>query len=602
MDSRRRDAGQVLPMTTLLLIPLLIVAAFGVDAAFWFVRAAELQKAADLASLAGAETRGRGGSDREVVAAVDELLAVNDLDGRAMSRSIDLSHPREVRVRITDGAVTQFISQLFTDSITISRSATAAYDPCVATCTQPVSLPPPVLAFPNAGSGDGFVPSVIAGGDRFLILNHHTDARRKVLLCVDVPSQRACPRYPADVNSTTSGVSKLATFEERDEVWWELIRYDAAPLATHIGLGCTRISTGQPCGEFIYRSMPGVTRSKKLPFQQWTTPVTRHGNQLVFIAFDMSVGCFDVTTRSACPGYPVPAPTWASVVPRANFAPSADPRWVDVILDGDRLVAFWPLNNGRSALCWDLDQRAPCSGFRQPVWMSSSRARTAQPFVDVDADARTVGYCLAGASVPCVSTAGRVYDRSELERYMATDEGTGATFSLGTRVYSASWKQDAVYCVDLVKATSCGYTAGHGWKPYGVTLMPNTGCLVGYGDAARIFVVSRDLTECDVSGGQVIVPPCACGSGASFYGELAFDPDLFQRFAAFVVTVTDRAGRVVAGPIDVLSTQGKVDLSGVDPAVGPLTVAYEVGVGDRAQWTRAVTGSLTMTSRPVLTE
>ncbi|MFV0257108.1 MAG: pilus assembly protein TadG-related protein [Acidimicrobiales bacterium] len=602
MTDRPQEYGQVVPMTALLLIPLLIVAAFGVDAAFWFVRASELQKAADLASLVGAETRGRGGSATEVEASIDEFLAINDLDGAAIGRTIDLSQPRDVRVRVTDGRVTQFISQLFTDNISITRSATATYDPCVATCSQPVSLPPPVLSFPNAGSGDGFVPAVIADGDRFLTLNHHTDARRGILICIDIPSQGPCPRYPADVDSTTSGMSQLATFEERDEVWWELIRYDSAPLATRIGWGCTTISTGQPCGEYIYRTLPGVTRSDKLPFQQWTTPVTRYGDQLVFIAYDMSIGCLDVPTRRPCPGYPTTVPTWRSVVPRANFAPSPDPRWVDTILDGDRLVTFWPLRTGRSALCWDLALNAACSGFKQPVPVSSAQGRTVQPFRDVDADARTVGYCLATVSIPCVSTSGRVYNRPELERNVAIDGGTGVTYNLETRLYSTAWRRDEIRCVDLVTATSCGYSNNQGWKPYGVRLMPNTGCLVGYGDSARIFVVSLDLGVCDTTKGQVVVPPCACASGSSFYGELTFDPGLFEEFAAFVVTVKDRAGRIVAGPIDIRSTQGRLDLSGIDPADGPLTVTYDVDIGDGARWTRPVAGSLTMIARPVLKE
>jgi len=50
---RRDEGGYVMAMTALLLIPLLIFAAFAVDVGAWYVEAQQIQQAADAASLAG---------------------------------------------------------------------------------------------------------------------------------------------------------------------------------------------------------------------------------------------------------------------------------------------------------------------------------------------------------------------------------------------------------------------------------------------------------------------------------------------------------------------------------------------------------------------
>ena len=50
----RRQRGIAVAMVGLLLIPMLIFAAFGVDLASWYARISELQRAADAAALAGA--------------------------------------------------------------------------------------------------------------------------------------------------------------------------------------------------------------------------------------------------------------------------------------------------------------------------------------------------------------------------------------------------------------------------------------------------------------------------------------------------------------------------------------------------------------------
>ncbi|MFV0259587.1 MAG: pilus assembly protein TadG-related protein [Acidimicrobiales bacterium] len=51
--SDRNEAGYILPMSALIIIPLMIFAAFATDVGYWYVRADEAQRTADAASLAG---------------------------------------------------------------------------------------------------------------------------------------------------------------------------------------------------------------------------------------------------------------------------------------------------------------------------------------------------------------------------------------------------------------------------------------------------------------------------------------------------------------------------------------------------------------------
>ena len=52
-ESDRPEAGYVMPMTALILIPLMIFAALATDVGAWYIRADQAQRAADSAALAG---------------------------------------------------------------------------------------------------------------------------------------------------------------------------------------------------------------------------------------------------------------------------------------------------------------------------------------------------------------------------------------------------------------------------------------------------------------------------------------------------------------------------------------------------------------------
>ncbi|MFV0260387.1 MAG: pilus assembly protein TadG-related protein [Acidimicrobiales bacterium] len=593
------ELGQVLPMAALLLIPLLVLAAFAVDGAMLFARAAQLQKGADLAALTGAEVRGRSGTDEEATAAVDNFLAANGLTGAGLSRRIDLSIDGEVTVAVVDDSVDQFLSQIFINHLTVGRDATANYGACATTCEQPIVIHPPIPSFPTNGSGDGFVPTVVDNGDRFFALNHHSMGRN-ALICVDMVAKGPCPGFPVTVPSSTDTKSELAAFEERGELWYNLVRNEKNPTRVVVGLACVRIKDGTPCGEFIDRVIHNRQLSGNQNYMARQTPIRRIDDRLLYVSDDLMIRCFDVPARKPCPKYPVRIRRWWTLntfdlIGDTSYFPPA-------VVEGTRLYLVWQTTAGDYALCWDNATGNVCPGFWTPLKFDSASILAPALFRDVDASGSTVGFCIAGGPVNCFSIDGtRIYNRPELAANMARNRQPEDPTVIGTRLYTHSWNLDETRCVDLVTAQGCGVLAGYGFRPYGMKLLPNNGCLVGYGDKSKIFVVDLDLDPCGGGRGEISIAPCTCGT-EQFYGEVVLDPALLVDFDHFIVTVIDRSGVTVAGPIDLVDTGGKIDLSGTDPARGPLRFHYEGDFSAGTTWVSPLTGTVKMVSRPTLTE
>jgi Flp pilus assembly protein TadG len=124
----RDDRGVVLPLAAMVLVILMIMAAFTVDVGAWYARASKLQRAADAAALAGVvwmpnlgkataaavETAAKNG----FVDGVDDIsIVVSDLPG----------NNRRLRVTITDNSAEQYFSTVVVNKEVISRRSTAEY-------------------------------------------------------------------------------------------------------------------------------------------------------------------------------------------------------------------------------------------------------------------------------------------------------------------------------------------------------------------------------------------------------------------------------------------------------------------------------------------
>jgi hypothetical protein len=113
-------------LTSLLLVPLLTVAALGVDLSMWRARAGQLQHAADAAALAGTVWMPNLAKARAVAT---EALARNGIvDGQqGLTVGIDEgSTPTSLRVKVTDGSPAETFARLL-GRTSLSRTAEAEY-------------------------------------------------------------------------------------------------------------------------------------------------------------------------------------------------------------------------------------------------------------------------------------------------------------------------------------------------------------------------------------------------------------------------------------------------------------------------------------------
>lgn len=197
----QRDRGYVLVQFALLLVPLLLMVGLSVDVGYWYNRAADIQKAADAAALAGvvwlpdvpeARSRAREAAARNGFA--------HDPDGTGITVLVDpvAGTTRQLRVTIEDPRVGSFFFQsLGGSTIDLTREATGEY-------ILPVPLGSPENVF---GNDVDLPPDQRAGlwgnihGPQ--TNNHKGDAYAA-----------GCRRTVVRPNGTTNDVDGCTTFEE----------------------------------------------------------------------------------------------------------------------------------------------------------------------------------------------------------------------------------------------------------------------------------------------------------------------------------------------------------------------------------------------------
>ena len=124
-----RDRGYVMFLTALLLLPLLAIAAIGVDFGLWYLQAARNQRVADAAALAGAVWM--PDQDLAEAAALDAVARNGLTPGVDSTVNIDFPGNNSVRVQVSSKSELSF-SDLFLDEFAITRSAVGEYVPPVA--------------------------------------------------------------------------------------------------------------------------------------------------------------------------------------------------------------------------------------------------------------------------------------------------------------------------------------------------------------------------------------------------------------------------------------------------------------------------------------
>ena len=138
LASEKEQAGYVMPMTAMIIIPLMIFAALATDVGAWYIKADQAQRAADAAALAGTVWLPDQTSARSV--ALDTAarngfrdpawVAINGGTANATVNIPGLTADGGLRVDISTESPS-FFGSVVLDSVTIERRAVAAVTPSV---------------------------------------------------------------------------------------------------------------------------------------------------------------------------------------------------------------------------------------------------------------------------------------------------------------------------------------------------------------------------------------------------------------------------------------------------------------------------------------
>jgi len=123
------EEGFVLVFMSLMLVALMVFAAFAVDVGFFYARANKLQRAADAAALAGVVYM--PADFAKATQAADDAAKLNGFVDGVNGITVDVERvtdsPRQLEVTIRDAAVPTFFGRVVRESIDMSRQAKGEY-------------------------------------------------------------------------------------------------------------------------------------------------------------------------------------------------------------------------------------------------------------------------------------------------------------------------------------------------------------------------------------------------------------------------------------------------------------------------------------------
>ncbi len=239
-QSTPSDRGAILVLSALVMILLLLIAAFATDLGAWYRQGQSQQRAADVGSLNGIQTYQaeiRQDFSDMGVSAWDDIAsntvrrdletkameeAVNSVVGLFEAAGVSISNPAtynidpppsgESTATITadDGTVIvitrnlnaemiltvskpgqQYFSSLIRDAPDIVRESTSTLSNCGAVCRIPIEINPPFTGFQATGKGDGYGP-LLYGEEEIWAVNHHNFGSQGDIICMDRETQAPC--------------------------------------------------------------------------------------------------------------------------------------------------------------------------------------------------------------------------------------------------------------------------------------------------------------------------------------------------------------------------------------------------------------------------
>ncbi len=411
------------------------------------------------------------------------------------------------------------------------------------------------------GAGDGFNPTITASG-KIVGINHHTS--NAGIWCYDTTTNAACPGYKMfpGINTTSTSIARA-------------IGNKVYLIGSDVGTGSNTQPGNIYCWDTDTDSLCGTSPHLDNGFDRLEVV---HG-MLYTLVSTGEVDCFDPSNALArCSGYPVQVNVPASI----GFAGNG------ILPVGNSLYV---LNNSGQLNCLDLTTQGFCSGWSStPLSGVSNKSNL---FPRLNAGGSITGVCQIG-----VDSSADCYDLDSTN-HVNIGAASGLTGSIYSMYNDGTYYGSRVYFAGLINNISCwdwatnAVCTGPGFdsngrittqlgNPYGIT--HDSGCLYSFGDGGSLYSIdpATGQTPCSRSTGTVTVdiddfynqaPPGTIPANWDKISLTDVNLTAGAEFNSMLVTVLNPAdGSVVAGPSEMISTAGEIDLSAVSSAIRTLQV------------------------------
>jgi hypothetical protein len=237
----RGEKGYILAMTGLLLVPLVVFTAFGVDLGAWYAQSAKQQRAVDAASLAGVVQLP---TQSNATAAALDALTANGYNcngaGLVLGTAPTASQPCMYQFPAAAGqemsiylysAATQYFSSIALKGESLSRSATAVYN-------LHIPLGSPNNAFGNDPTRSGAQPNLWAAIQG--PFSRHQDGDPYETMCTtDTETQSTCATNWTSTNPTGGPPNPAATpqntaYDKNGYIWAIEVKQANVPVTVAI--------------------------------------------------------------------------------------------------------------------------------------------------------------------------------------------------------------------------------------------------------------------------------------------------------------------------------------------------------------------------------
>lgn len=655
-SNRSQERGAVLILTALVILLLLSIAAFATDLAAWYQQGQMQQREADVASLNGVETYNGvvhlefdnagvnawdqlSASDAVVIetaameAAIDALTLLLEASGLEFTNpavyviapppggtstatltsddgtivTITRSPDSEMTVSIS-AAGTQYFSSLFRDAPEIVRSSTSQLSNCGAECNIPIVLNPPFAGFQATGQGDGYGP-LLYGDEEVWAVNHHNRGSEGDIICMDRDTEAACK---ADGTQFPLGdrLTGNRPVEYIDVPNSKIYFASADQTALRSGLACFDVAARAWCGtqfvelfDFGGHSWPNTIN---------VTGPWEYNNQLYVFAQNGELACVnkDMTTCG----------TWQT----ASFGGPDTPTLLggNHIVHGEQLGSkiYFSQDSGAGQIfhCWDFATATSCwTGTQLAAYLGTGGDDHLTHF-RYDTAGTVNGICttdIIQLRNACVNLAGTTITEiaalnTHLGPLSANWGGDTITWE-NKHTFFAGGNSDQLACWSWETNTGCGLIdasvlvdGGPQVSPYGFSQI-SAKCIIGLGHRSIFFSFNPvGMGPCVDTKVETTIYPCVCADSSNRWGEVQLSSELMAMVDTLLATVTAPDGTVLLNQVDLVASNGFLDLTGVDQSITHLQLLLEVDskldVNGDPMWTDPIVSELELVVQPTL--